>query len=241
MRRRRAVISWSTGKDAAWALYALRHRGDVEVAGLLSSINARFQRVSMHGVRRGLLERQARAAGLPLDVVELPWPCSNEEYERRMGAACRRLRARGIEVVVFGDIHLADVRQYRERQMSRAGMAALFPLWHKDPRELLLEMLDSGLRARIVSLDPRHLSPSQAGAELTRRWLQALPGGVDPCGENGEFHTFVTHAAFFSEPVNVALGEVVKRDGFVYADLLPEAAGTAADKMATERARSSAG
>lgn len=237
----RAVVSWSSGKDAAWALHVARRLDGLKVVGLLSAVTGAFQRVSMHGVRRALLERQARAAGLPLDVVELPWPCSNEEYERRMGAACQRLRARGVEAVVFGDIRLADVREYRERQMSRAGMAALFPLWGRDPRELLLEMLESGVRARIVCLDPRSLSPAMAGAELSADWLRALPAGVDPCGENGEFHTFVTHAPVFSQPVNVLPGEVVERDGFVYADLLSEAAGTAADKMTAERARSSAG
>lgn len=225
MSRLRAVVSWSSGKDAAWALHLVRLRGEVEVAGLLSSINEQFQRVSMHGVRRQLLESQACAAGLPLDIVELPWPCQNEEYERRMEAACQGLRARGVDAVVFGDIHLADVRDYREKQMARAGLQPLFPLWGRDSRELLEEMLDAGVRARIVCLDPLRMNPAMAGAELSAEWLSALPGGVDPCGENGEFHTFVTRAPVFSEPVEVEPGEVVERDGFVYADLLPRGAG----------------
>lgn len=241
MSRPRAVISWSSGKDAAWALHVIRQRGEVEVAGLLCSINASFQRISMHGVRRQLLERQARATGLPLEIVELPWPCPNEEYERRMGAACERLRAKGVEAVVFGDIHLADVREYREKQMARAGLTPLFPLWGRDSRLLLEEMLAAGVRARTVCLDPRRLNPAFAGAELSVDWLRSLPEGVDPCGENGEFHTFVTHAPVFAEPVDVSLGEVVERDGFVYADLLPGARNSAADRIGDQRARSSAG
>lgn len=221
MSRRRAVVSWSSGKDSAWALHLVRQRKDVEVAGLLASVNAEFQRVSMHGVRRELLERQARAAGLPLHVVELPWPCSNEQYERRMGAACRRMREEGVEVIVFGDIFLADVRAYREGQLAGTGIEPLFPLWGRHTGDLLREMLAAGVRARIACLDPRRLPRELAGAELHADLLRNLPAGVDPCGENGEFHTFVTAAPGFAAPVHVRKGEVVERDGFVYADLLP--------------------
>jgi uncharacterized protein (TIGR00290 family) len=227
--RLRAVVSWSSGKDAAFALHLARLGGEVEIAGLLSSINAEFQRVSMHGVRRELLEQQARAAGLPLQIVELPWPCPNEEYERRMAAACQHLREQGIEAVIFGDIHLADVRDYREQQMARAGLKPLFPLWGRDSRQLLEEMLAAGVRARIVCLDPRRLSPAFAGAELSAALLPSLPEGVDPCGENGEFHTFVTHAPVFSAPVEVTAGAVIERDGFLYADLLPASGAMPAD------------
>lgn len=221
MSRRRAVVSWSSGKDAAWALHLVRQRGELEVAGLLTSINAQFQRVSMHGVRRELLEQQAQAAGLPLLSVELPWPCSNEEYERRMGAACARLRAQDVEVVVFGDIFLADVRQYREKQLAGTGLEPLFPLWECGTRELVRGMLAAGVRARISCLDPVRLDRRFAGQELTEQTLRSLPADVDPCGENGEFHTFVFDAPVFGHPIDVTEGEVVERDGFVYADLLP--------------------
>lgn len=221
MKRRRAVVSWSSGKDAAWALHLIRQQGELEAVGLLSSINAQFQRVSMHGVRRDLLELQARAAGLPLITVELPWPCPNEEYEQRMGAACARLRAEGVDAVVFGDIFLADVRQYRERQLAGTGLEPLFPLWGRETRELVREMLAAGVRARIACLDPRRLPKELAGAELDAELLHALPAGADPCGENGEFHTFVLDAPVFQHALDVTAGVVVERDGFVYADLLP--------------------
>lgn len=220
MKRRRAVVSWSSGKDAAWALHMVRRHGDLEVAGLLSSINAEFRRVSMHGVRVELLEQQARAAGLPLLTVELPWPCSNAEYEKRMGAACARLREERVEAVVFGDLFLEDVRQYREKQLAATGLEPIFPLWGLDTRALVRQMLDGGLRARISCLDPARVDRSLAGAELTARVVQSLPPGVDPCGENGEFHTFVFDAPVFARALDVTPGEVVQRDGFVYADLL---------------------
>lgn len=220
MKRRRAAVSWSSGKDAAWALHLVRQHGELEAVGLLSSINTEFQRVSMHGVRRELLELQAQAAGLPLMTVELPWPCSNEEYERRMAAACARLRAQGIEVVVFGDIFLADVRQYRERQLAGTGLEPLFPLWGRGTHELVREMLAAGVRARISCLDPARVDRGLAGAELTPDLLRSLPASVDPCGENGEFHTFVFDAPVFAHPLDATAGDVVERDGFVYADLI---------------------
>lgn len=220
MRRRRAVISWSSGKDAAWALHLARRREDLEVVGLLASVNAEFRRVSMHGVRLELAERQARAAKLPLMTVDLPWPCSNQEYEKLMGAACARLRAEGVEAVVFGDIFLADVRQYRERQLAGTGLEPVFPLWGLDTRVLVRQMLEGGLRARISCLDPARVDRSLAGAELTPDLVRSLPAAVDPCGENGEFHTFVFDAPVFTHALEVTPGEAVERDGFVYADLL---------------------
>ncbi len=222
MNRRRAVVSWSSGKDAAWALHLVRQRPDLEVVGLLTSINAEFRRVSMHGVRQELLEMQAAASGLPLRIVELPWPCPNEEYERRMGAACAALRAEGVEAVVFGDIFLADVRAYRERQLAGTGLEPLFPLWGADSQKLAREMLDGGVRARIACLDPARVDRQLAGREWSVEVLSSLPCGVDPCGENGEFHTFVVDAPVFRHPIRVTAGEVVERDGFVYADFLPE-------------------
>ena len=222
MRRRRAFISWSSGKDCAWALHAVRQHGELEAAGLLCSVNAQFRRVSMHGVRLQLLEQQAQAAGLPLLIAELPWPCSNEEYERRMADACARLRALDVEILVFGDLFLADVRQYREKQLAGTGIEPVFPLWGLDTRRLAREMLAGGLRARIACLDPKRVDRSLAGAELTAPLLNALPESVDPCGENGEFHTFAFDGPVFSHPIQVMPGETVERDGFVYADLLPD-------------------
>ncbi len=221
MKRRRAVVSWSSGKDSAWALHLARQRPDLEVAGLLVSINAAFQRVSMHGVRRELVERQAHAARLPLQMVELPWPCSNEEYEHRMGAACAQLRSQGVEVIVFGDIFLADVRAYRERQLAGTGIEPVFPVLGRDTGELVREMLAAGVRARIACLDPRRVPREMAGAELDEPLLGRMPADVDPCGENGEFHTFVTAAPGLERPVEALPGPVVLRDGFVFAELLP--------------------
>jgi uncharacterized protein (TIGR00290 family) len=219
--RKRVVISWSTGKDCAWALHRVRTLAQVEIAGLLTTINGQFQRVSMHGVRRELAELQAQAAGLPLFAVELPWPCPNEEYDRRMAAACGRLRDCGVEAIVFGDIHLADVRAYRESRLAEAGMEAWFPLWGENPAGLIRDMLAAGLRAVITCLDAARLDPALAGAELGAALVESLPQQVDPCGENGEFHTFAFDGPMFRQPVPVARGEVVEREGYVYADLLP--------------------
>ncbi|MGC8761910.1 MAG: ATP-binding protein [Bryobacteraceae bacterium] len=220
-RLRRAVVSWSTGKDCAWALQRAAHNGGIEIRGLLATVNAAFGRVSMHGVRRELARMQASAMGLPLMEVELPWPCPNEEYERRMAAACARLRAEGIDTLIFGDIHLADVRAYRESRLAGTGIEPLFPLWGQDSTHLVREMLAGGLRARIVCLDPAQLDRKLAGAELTLETVDALPAQVDPCGENGEFHTFAVAGPMFPRPLEVRTAKVVERDGFIFADLVP--------------------
>lgn len=218
---KRAVVSWSTGKDCAWALHRARLGGTLEIAGLLATVNAEFGRVSMHGIRRELAELQACALGLPLIPVELPWPCPNEEYERRMAETCSRLRAEGIEAIVFGDIHLADVRAYRENRLNGTGIEPLFPLWGSDSAALVEEMLAAGLRSVIACLDPARVDPALAGAELTREVVRGLPAQVDPCGENGEFHTFAFAGPMFRHPVPIRTGACVQRDGFVYADILP--------------------
>jgi len=218
---KRAVLSWSSGKDAAWALHLVRSSGNLEIIGLLSTINAAFQRVSMHGVRRRLLELQAQALGLPWIPVELPWPCSNQQYEHHMAAACATLRARGAEAIVFGDIFLSDVRRYREQQLAATGLEPVFPLWGLDTRSLVHDMIQAGVRARIACLDPARLPRHFAGAELTLELLRGLPEDVDPCGENGEFHTFVFDAPGFSQPLQIIPGDTIERDGFLYADLLP--------------------
>ena len=218
---KKCLLSWSSGKDSAWALHALR-RADVPVVGLLTTINQAFDRVAMHAVRRSLLDAQARSIGIPLWPVPLPWPCSNEDYERIMADVCRQAKAEGIECVAFGDLFLPDVRAYRERQLAGTGLAPLFPLWGLPTDALAREMLAGGLKTRITCVDPKVLSPAFAGREFDQALLADLPAGVDPCGEKGEFHTFAYGGPMFQEPIPIASGEVVERDGFVFADLLLE-------------------
>ena len=219
----KALLAWSSGKDSAWSLHVLRRQGDVEVVGLLTTVNEAFDRVAMHAVRRELLEAQARAAGVPLRAVPIPYPCPNEVYEAAMSSALAEARAAGIEAVAFGDLFLEDVRRYREERMAPTGLRPLFPLWGRPTRPLAEEMIDGGLRARLSCVDPRALDASFAGRSFDRELLSALPPEVDPCGERGEFHTFAFDGPMFSRPVPVTVGEVVTRDGFVFADLLPEA------------------
>jgi uncharacterized protein (TIGR00290 family) len=219
--KKKILLSWSSGKDSAWTLHVLRQRDDFEIAGLLTTINTEFQRVAMHGTRRALLEAQAQAAGLPLWEVPLPWPCSNEQYEQAMSAACAAAVEQGICGVAFGDLFLEDVRRYREDRLRGTGLEPLFPIWGLDTRELIAEMLDAGLRARIVCLDPAKLPADFAGCDLSRDLLRRLPAAVDPCGENGEFHTFAHAGPMFSRPIAIESGESVTRDGFIFADVLP--------------------
>lgn len=225
--RRRALLSWSSGKDSAWALHVLRQRGDVEVVGLLTTINEAADRVAMHAVRSELLRSQAEAVGLPLYPVGIPWPCSNADYESAMSAALQRAKQDRIEVMVFGDLFLEDIRSYRVEKLAGTGIAPIFPLWCLPTQALAQEMVSAGLRARLTCVDPKQLAQSFAGREFDAALLSELPPSVDPCGERGEFHTFAYDGPMFSRPVPVLSGEIVKRDGFVYADLLPGAAGHA--------------
>jgi uncharacterized protein (TIGR00290 family) len=219
----KVVLSWSSGKDSAWTLHVLRSRQGIQPAALLTSVSEAFDRVSMHGVRTTVLRAQAAAAGLPLISVPLPTPCSNEIYEERMGAAVHTLVSEGFTHVAFGDLFLEDIRAYREDRLRGSGLEALFPLWGSDTRALAREMVDGGLDARITCLDPRHLSTSCAGRRFDHELLDELPAGVDPCGERGEFHTCVTAGPMFGDRVDVEIGEVVERDGFVFTDLqLPD-------------------
>jgi uncharacterized protein (TIGR00290 family) len=219
--RPRAWMSWSSGKDSTLALHAVRSGGEVDVTGLLTTVNSAAGRVAMHAVRRVLLEAQAAALGLPLHVVELPWPCSNSVYEQRMSAAVETATQQGVEQMVFGDLFLEDIRAYREASLAGTGITPCFPLWQRPTARLAREMLACGVRAVITCVDP-----SQAPASLAGRWydealLQALPGGVDPCGENGEFHTFAIDGPGFAYPLKVSIGATVERDGFVFTDVLP--------------------
>jgi uncharacterized protein (TIGR00290 family) len=217
--RERTVVSWSSGKDAAFALGEAQRSLDLEVVGLLTTVTSPFGRVSMHGVREALLERQARTLGLRLWKVEIPSPCPNEVYERAMTAALASLRADGVSRMVFGDLYLRDVRDYRESRLSGTGIQPVFPLWGRDTRALAEEMIRSGLDARVVCLDPRVLPRELAGHRFDDAFLRALPEGADPCGENGEFHTFAAAGPMFPEAVPYEVGETVERDGFVFTDL----------------------
>jgi len=217
---KRVALSWSSGKDSAWSLHLLRQDPDIEVAALITTINEQFDRVAMHAVRRELVELQAESVGVPLWKVPLPWPCSNEEYEARMGAVCDRAISNGIQAIAFGDLFLADIRAYRERQLAGTGLEPLFPLWQLPTRELARQMIAAGLRARITCIDPKHLPREFAGRDFDANFLRDLPPAVDPCGENGEFHTFVYAGPMFQNPIPVATGEIVDRDGFIFADLM---------------------
>jgi uncharacterized protein (TIGR00290 family) len=221
MTRPKALVSWSSGKDAAWALHVLQQIGAVEVVGLLTTTNEAFGRVAMHGVREALVAAQADAAGLPLWEVPLPWPCANEAYEARMAQACARAVAEGIELIAFGDLFLEDVRDYRIQKLAGSGLSPLFPVWNPDTASLARDMMTAGLKATLVCVDPRTLPAPFAGRDFDATLLADLPPAVDPCGERGEFHTFAWDGPMFRHPVPIQRGEVVERDGFVFADLLP--------------------
>jgi uncharacterized protein (TIGR00290 family) len=216
------ALSWSSGKDSAWTLQLLRQRPDIQVAALITTFNAEADRVAMHAVRRVLVEAQAERIGLPLWAVELPWPCSNPEYEERMRGVCQRATAHGITAIAFGDLFLREIRDYRIRQLRGSGLEPLFPIWEMPTDQLSRDLIAAGVKAKITCVDPSKLARSFAGQEYDLGLLQVLPGGIDPCGENGEFHTFVYDAPVFSRPIAVRRGEVVEHDGFVFADLLPE-------------------
>lgn len=216
---KRCALSWSSGKDSAWSLHLLRQDPAIDVVALITTINEQFDRVAMHAVRRELLELQAAAVGLPLWTVPLPWPCSNEQYEARMRDLCARALREGVEAIAFGDLYLADIRAYRENQLKPTGLEPLFPVWHLPTRELAHCMIQSGLRAKITCIDPKLLPREFAGRDFDISFLADLPPNIDPCGENGEFHSFVYDGPFFRAPLPIQVGEVVERDGFVFADL----------------------
>jgi uncharacterized protein (TIGR00290 family) len=216
---KRILLSWSSGKDSAWSLHLLRRHAEYEIAGLLTTFNQAANRVAMHAVRRELVEAQADAAGVPLWAVDLPWPCSNADYERIMKAQCEAAVAAGIEAVAFGDLFLTDIRAYREKQLESTALNPVFPVWGLPTRELATSMIQAGVRARLTCVDPRQLAPEFAGREFDRQLLADLPSGVDHCGENGEFHTFVYAGPMFDRAIPVESGEIVTRDGFVFADI----------------------
>jgi len=223
MTNARVLLSWSSGKDAAWCLHMLRQTPGVEVVGLLTTVNAEFDRVAMHAVRSSLLREQAEATGLPLLAIPIPWPCSNEEYEEIMRRSLAEAGERfEMTHVAFGDLFLEDIRAYRETKLAGTGRDPRFPLWGIPTDELARQMIAEGLEAVLTCVDPRRLPASFAGRAFDQSLLNDLPDGVDPCGENGEFHTFAWNGPMFSRPIAHTVGEVVEREGFVFADLIPE-------------------
>ena len=221
MVRRRAWMSWSSGKDSAFALGAVRSRDDIEIVALLTTLSESHARVAMHGVREALLDAQAAAIGLPLVKVRIPSPCPNEIYEARMSDALAVARADGVDTVVFGDLFLADIRAYREEKLAAVDMRAEFPLWGRETRALAREMIAAGVRATLTCVDPRKVPRAFAGRAFDDALLADMPSGVDPCGENGEFHSFVAACPAFARTLDVDVGEIVERDGFVFADVVP--------------------
>jgi uncharacterized protein (TIGR00290 family) len=219
--KKRILLSWSGGKDSAWALHLLRSQPEYEVAALLTTINQHFGRVAMHGFREALLDRQAEAAGLPLWKVPLPWPCPNTVYEDLMARACERAVAEGLHGIAFGDLFLEDIRAYRIEKLAPTGLQPIFPCWLIPTDQLARQMIEAGVRTHLVCIDPRKLDRKFAGRLFDEQLLAELPESVDPCGERGEFHTFVSAGPMFSRSIEVSPGEVVERDSFVYADLLP--------------------
>ena len=218
----KTILSWSSGKDSAWALHHLQSDPAVEVVALVTTLNEALDRVAMHGVRREILQAQADAAQLPLHVIPLPWPCPNEEYERLMGIYVRAQVEAGVEAYAFGDLFLEDIRAYREQKLAGTGLTTVFPLWGKPTRELAREMIGSGLVAYVATVDPNKLDASFAGRLFDLTFLADLPAGVDPCGENGEFHTCVAAGPMFTSALAVRAGDTVTRDGFIFADFVLE-------------------
>lgn len=215
----KTLLSWSSGKDSAWMLHVLKQDPLVEIGGLLTTMNDQFDRVAMHAVRRHLLEAQAHAAGVPLRTVPLPWPCTNEQYEERMRSAVALAVAEGFTHVAFGDLFLEDVRKYREEKLAGTGLIPVFPLWGIPTDELAVEMVERGLRSVLTCVNPKHLDRSFAGRHFDRGLLADLPPAVDKCGERGEFHSFAYAGPMFNQPVAITVGEIVDRDGFVFADV----------------------
>lgn len=238
MKTRRVLLSWSSGKDSAWSLQALRRRRDVEVVGLLTTFNEAVDRVAMHAVRHALVEAQAEAAGLPLWPLALPSPCPNAEYEKRMRVVVARARDEGITHIAFGDLFLEDVRDYRIRMLSGTGIEPLFPIWRSpaDTPALARRMLSAGLRAVLTCVDPAQIAATFCGRSYDAALLAALPPETDPCGERGEFHTFCFAGPMFDREIPVQTGETVTRDGFCFIDLVAVSPSGAAGYIAGKRA-----
>jgi uncharacterized protein (TIGR00290 family) len=223
MTRPKALIAWSSGKDSAWALHEVRRAGDCEIVGALTTVTETFNRVSMHGVRNELLLAQLDAAGLPGTLVPIPYPCPNEVYESRMAAALAEAKSAGVTQVIFGDLFLEDVRKYREDKLAGTGITPLFPIWARPTAALAREMIDAGVETYLVTIDLKQLPKKFAGRRFDHALLKELPAGADPCGEKGEFHSCVVAGPMLSRRIPVTVGETVEREGFAFADLVPDA------------------
>lgn len=217
----KALIAWSSGKDSAWALHEARRLAELDIVGALTTVTDSFQRVSMHGVREALLRAQCEAAGLPQIIVRIPYPCPDEIYEREMAAAIADVKARGVTHIIFGDLFLQDIRAYREKQLAGTGITPVFPLWLQPTAALARAMIDGGVEAHLAVVDLKKLPASFAGRRFDAALLSEFPAGIDACGENGEFHTFVSAGPMLARKIPVRVGETVERDGFAFADLLP--------------------
>jgi uncharacterized protein (TIGR00290 family) len=235
---KRTILSWSSGKDSAWTLHTLRRNGKHEVVALLTTITRDYDRVSMHAVRRELVEAQADAAGLELWTVEIPAVCTNADYEEAMGVTVRRAVEAGVESIAFGDLFLREIREYREQKLAGSGITPVFPLWDRPTSELAEEMIAGGLRARLTSIDPRVMPRSLAGRDFDRAFLAGLPPEVDPCGERGEFHTFAYAGPMFARDIPIITGATVDREGFVFTDVAPDRARTTRDADSSTRVSS---
>jgi len=221
MTKPKALIAWSSGKDSAWALHEARRSGEYDIVGALTTVTDTFARVSMHGVREELLMAQLDAAGLPAIIVRIPYPCSNDIYEEKMAAAMQDAIASGVTHIIFGDLFLADLRAWREEKLKSIGMTAVFPLWLRPTDALAREMIDAGVEAHLAVVDLKKLSAPFAGRRFDLGLIDGLPEGIDPCGENGEFHSFVSAGPMLSRKIAVTVGETVEREGFAFADLVP--------------------
>ena len=218
---KKTLLSWSSGKDSAWTLHVLRQQEDIEVAGLFCTFNRKYDRGAMHAVRTELIRLQAESAGLPLELIPIPDPCSDSEYRAIMGRFIEQVKERKINCIAFGDLYLEDIRRYREESLAGTGITPLFPLWEMETARLSRDMVAGGLRAVITCVDPRHLPADFAGRQYDSEFLAQIPESVDPCGENGEFHSFAYDGPMFAEKVHIRVGETVTRDGFVFTDLMP--------------------
>lgn len=219
--KKKTLLSWSSGKDSAWTLHVLRRQPDIEVVGLFCTFNKKYERGAMHAVRIELIRLQAENIGLPLELIPIPDPCSDSEYKTIMGKFIEHVKSRQIECIAFGDLYLDDVRRYREESLAGTGITPVFPLWEIPTDKLSQDMVNSGLRAIITCIDPQHLAADFSGLEYDCAFLEQIPDHIDPCGENGEFHSFVYDGPMFREKINIRLGETVERDGFVFKDVLP--------------------
>ena len=221
MSKKKVLLSWSSGKDSAWALHKLQSQDQYDIIGLFTTINQAFNRVAMHAVRMELLQQQARAVGLPLHIIEIPYPCTNEEYASRMESFVGKAKLLDVDYFAFGDLYLEDIRQYREERLADTGIKALFPLWQIPTVDLSREMINNGLKARLTCIDPKILDKQFAGQDYGQDLLESLPEEVDPCGENGEFHSFAYDGPMFKQAITIETGVIEERDGFVFADLIP--------------------